>query len=151
MIFSGRDGILPYTRMVNKEFGIWQSEKSFRFKEEALFSHAPQTPGIYELVTFDAAENPKVVYADWAKDKSIFDALYEHWRGDKKPAVQELLKRYPNLYFSYIVDSDAKTPEDLQDLFYAIVQSDKPELVDSSAVKHTGRYSEITVKDKSIL
>jgi hypothetical protein len=41
--------------------------------------------------------------------------------GEKKqPAVQVLLARkYPNLYFSFVVDSDAKTPEDMQDLFYA--------------------------------
>lgn len=137
--------------METKEFGIWQSERSYRYKEEALYSHAPQTPGIYELVTFDTQQKPKVVYAGWSKEKSIFDALYAHWRGDLAPTVQELLSRYPNLYFSYIVDSDAKTPEDLQDLFWAIVQSDKPELVDASSVKPTGRYSSITVKDKSIL
>ena len=142
---------MPITSNMNKEFGIWQSERSYRFKEEALYNHAPQSPGIYELVIFDADQNAKVVFADWAKEKSIFDALFEHWRGEKKPTVQELLARYPNLYFSFIVDSDAKTPEDMQDLFYAIIQSDKPELVDSSAVKPTGRYSEITVKDKSIL
>jgi hypothetical protein len=65
--------------------------------------------------------------------------------------VQELLVRYPNLYFSFIVDSDASTPEDMQDLFYAVVQTDKPELVDPATVKPTGRYSAITVKDKSIL
>jgi len=134
-----------------KEFGIWQSERSYRFKEEALYNHAPQNPGIYELVTFDAEQNPKVIFADWAKEKSIFDALFEHWRGEKQPAVQELLVRYPNLYFSFIVDSDAKTPEDMQDLFYAVVQSDKPELVDPTTIKATGRYSQITVKDKSIL
>ena len=135
----------------SKEFGIWQSERSYRFKEEALYNHAPQTPGIYELVTFDDQQNAKVVLAEWTKDQSIFDALFGHWRGDKKPSVQELLARYPNLYFSFIVDCDASTPEDMQDLFYAIVQSDKPELTDAGSVKPTGRYSEIKVKDKSIL
>jgi len=139
------------TLATTKEFGIWQSERSYRFKEEALYNHAPQTPGIYELVVFDAEQNAKVVFADWAKDQSIFDALQQHWRGDKKPAVQDLLAKYANLYFSFIVDSDAKTPEDMQDLFYAVVQADKPELLDPSSVKPTGRYSDITVKDKSIL
>jgi hypothetical protein len=137
--------------MSAKEFGIWQSERSYRFKEEALYNHAPENPGIYELVTFDAEQNPKVVFADWVKEKTIFEALFEHWRGEKKPTVPDLLARYPNLYFSFVVDSDAKSPEDMQDLFYAIVQSDKPELVDQAAVKPTGRYSQITVKDKSIL
>ena len=134
-----------------KEFGIWQSERSFRFKEEAIHNHAPKTPGMYELVTFDDQQNPKVVYAGWAKDRSIFDALFDHWNGDQKPTVQDLLAKNPNLYFSYIVDSDAKTPEDLQDLFYGIVQADKPELVDAATVKPTGRYTDIAIKDKSIL
>ena len=136
---------------MKKEFGVWQSERSYRFKEEALHNHAPQTPGIYQLVTFDAQENAKVLYADWVKDKSIYDALFEHWRGDKKPAVRDLLTRYPNLYFSFVVDSDASTPEDMQDLFYAIVHADKPELVDPGSVKPTGRYTDITYKDKSLL
>ena len=138
-------------QVTTREFGIWQSERSYRFKEEAIYNHAPQTPGIYELVIFDAEQNAKVVYAEWAREKSIFDALFEHWRGEKKPTVEELLARYPNLYFSFIVDSDAATPEDMQDLFYAIVHSDKPELTDVSSVKPTGRYTEIKVKDKSIL
>ena len=137
--------------MATKEFGIWQSERSYRFKEEAIYNHAPENPGIYELVTFDAAQNAKVLYADWVKDKTIFDALFEHLKGEKKPTVQDLLGAHQNLYFSFVVDSDAKTPEDMQDLFYAMVQSDKPELIDRSAVKPTGRYTEITVKDKSIL
>lgn len=138
-------------QVTTREFGIWQSERSYRFKEDALYNHAPQTPGIYELVTFDAEQNAKVVFADWTKDKSIFDSLFEHWRGEKNPTVEELLARYPNLYFSFIVDSDAATPEDMQDLFYAIVQSDKPELTDPASIKPTGRYTEIKVKDKSIL
>jgi hypothetical protein len=134
-----------------REFGVWQSERSYRFKEEAMYNHAPQNPGIYELVTFDDQQNPKILYAEWAKEKSIYDSLFEHWRGEKQPAVQDLLVKYPNLYFSFVVDSDAATPEDMQDLFYAIVQADKPELVDAAAVKPTGRYSEITYKDKSLL
>src|SRR5262245_35573033 len=135
---------------MEKEFGIWQSERSFRFKEEAIYNHAPQTPGIYELVVFDEQQNPKVLFADWIKDRSIFDALFEHWRGERQPAVQDLLAKYPNLYFSYIYESDAKSEEDMQDLFYAVVQADKPALVDRASVKPTGRYSEIKVRDKTL-
>ncbi len=137
--------------MSSKEFGVWQSERSYRFKEEAIYNHAPETSGIYELVTFDASQNPKVVYADWTKEKTIHEALFEHWRGEKSPSVKDLTDKYQNLYFSFVVDSDAKTPEDMQDLFYAIVQSDKPEFVNAADAKPTGRYAQITVKDKSIL
>src|SRR5579872_1838844 len=136
---------------MNKEFSIWTSERCYRFKEDAFQNHAPQTPGIYELVTFDERQQPKVLYAGLTTDKSIFQALYEHFEGSRQPAAKDLLAKHPNLYFSYVVDSDAKTPEDMQDLFYGIVHTDQAENPDPATVKHTGRYSEIKVKDKSIL
>jgi len=134
-----------------KVFEIWNSERSFRYKEEALFNHAPQAEGIYQLVTFDDAQNAKVVFMELTKGQTIFQALDEHWRGVKKPTVEELLKKYPNLYFSFVVDSNAKSPEDQQDLFWAMAQNDKPELIDWKNLPNSGRYSAITVKDKSLL
>ena len=134
-----------------KEFEVWQSERSYRVKEDAFHNHAPQTPGIYELVTFDEQQNAKVLYAAITTDRSIFDALYEHWRGERQPSVPDLLAKYPNLYFSFVVDSDAKTPEDQQDLFWAMVQADKPELMDLSTVRNSGRYANVTFRDKSLL
>ena len=134
-----------------KEFEIWTSERSYRFKEEALYNHAPQTPGIYQLVTFDEQQNPKVVFMALTVEKSIYDALFEHWRGERNPAVQDLVARYPNLYFSFVVESNAQGSDDLKDLFWAMVQADKPVEPNPTQVANTGRYSEITVKDKSIL
>jgi hypothetical protein len=139
------------TALPTKEFAVWQSEKSYRFKEEAFVNHAPQTPGIYELVTFDGAQNATVLYAGLVTDRSIFDALNEHFRGEREPTSQKLLAEYPNLYFSFIVESDAKTPEDLNDLFYAVVQQDKPTLLNPATVQPTGRYAGVTFKDRSIL
>src|SRR5438309_5022564 len=110
------------TAATSKQFDIWTSERCYRFKEEALYNHAPQTPGIYELVTFDEQQKPIVVFAALTEDKTIFTALEEHLRGERKPAVQELLARYPNLYFSFVVNSNAQGPDDMKDLFWAIVQ-----------------------------
>ena len=134
-----------------RTFGYWPSERCFRYKEEAMHNHAPQKTGIYEFVTFDEQQKPRVVFASLVTDTTIFKALFEHWEGQRQPAAQSLLQTLPNLYFSYVVDSDAQTPEDLRDLFYGIVQEDKPERTDPTEVKPTGRYSEIKVKDKSIL
>jgi hypothetical protein len=135
----------------SKHFEVWMAERSYRYKEEALYSHAPQKPGIYQLVTFDEQQNGQILYTGLTLDKSIFDALYEHWRGDRQPAVQDLLSKYPNLYFGYVVDANVENAEDLKDLYYAMVQADKPTLIDPASVKPTGRYSEVTYKDKSIL
>jgi hypothetical protein len=134
-----------------KEFNVWNSPKSFRFKQEAIFNHAPQYKGIYQLVTFDDQQNAQVVYMELTKDQNIDEALQDHLDGKKKPTVEELLAKNPNLYFSYLVEHNAATPEDEQDLFWAMVQSDKPLASNPPQPTHSGRYSEITVKDKSIL
>lgn len=132
-------------------FDYWSAERSYRYKEEALYSHAPQNPGIYWMVTFDEQQNGKTLYMGLTLDKTIFDVLSEHWRGDRTPTVQDLLAKVPNLYFGFVVDSSAKSPEDLQDLYWALVQKEKPTLVDPASVQPTGRYAEVTAKDKSIL
>lgn len=137
--------------MNTKEFGIWQSPKSYRYKEEAILNHAPQQPGIYELVTFDEQQNAKVLYAGWVTDRSIYDALFEHWNGDREPKAQELLARYPNLYFSFILDADAQSPDDWKDIYWALGQSDKPALQDWKAFANSGRYSEVTLKERSLI
>ncbi len=133
-----------------KHFDVWMAERSYRYKEEALYSHAPQKPGIYQLVTFDEQQNGVILFIGLA-EKSIFDSLYQHWRGELPPSVQELLSKYANLYFGYVAEADVKSAEDLQDLYYAMVQAEKPTLVDPAQVKPSGRYSEVTYKDKSIL
>ncbi len=127
------------------------SERSYRYKEEAFYSHAPQTPGIYQIVTFDEQQNPTVVFMAHSGTKSIFEALYEHWRGQREPKIQDLFEKHPNLYFSYVVEADAKSAEDWQDLFWAMVKQDNPLEPKLSEVKTSGRYSEITYKDQSIL
>jgi hypothetical protein len=134
-----------------KEFEIWTSERSYRYKEEAILNHAPQTPGIYHFATFDAQQNGKVVYMNLVRDTTIYKALYEHLEGGREPKVQELLSKYPNLYFGFVVQSNAVTPEDQQDLFWAMAQQEKPELNDLAQIQPTGRYAQVTVKDKSIL
>jgi len=137
--------------MSEKTFSIWNSPKSYRYKEEAILNHAPQIPGIYELVTFDEQQNPQVLYVGWATDRSIYDALFEHWNGDKEPKCQDLLAKYPNLYFSFIMESDAQSPEDWKDLYYAICQTDKPSLQNLAEIGHSGRYTKIDARERSIL
>ena len=135
----------------HKHFEVWMSERSYRYKEEALYSHAPQRPGLYQLVTFDEQQNGTILYMGLTLDKSVFEVLYEHWRGERKPAVQELLAKYPNLYFGFVVDANVEDADDLKDLFWAMVQAEKPTLMTPTLIQHSGRYAEITYTDKSIL
>jgi len=137
--------------MSEKIFDIWNAPKSYRYKEEAILNHAPQTPGIYELVTFDDQQNAQVLYVGLVEDRTIYDALFEHWNGDREPKAQELLKKYPNLYFSFIVEANAQSPEDWKDLFWAMCNADKPSLQDWKSLTHSGRYTTIEAKEKSLL
>jgi len=139
------------TTSTAKQFEIWTSDKSFRYKEEAMYNHAPQTPGIYYIVTFDEKGQGKTLFMGNAADSTIFKALFQHWEGTLDPKVQDLLAKYPSVYFMFIVESNAQSPEDQQDLFWALAQQEKPELMDWKNLPNTGRYAEITVKDKSFL
>jgi len=137
--------------MSEKTFSMWIAPKSYRYKEEAILNHAPQTPGIYQIVTFDAEQNAQVLYAGLVLDRTIYDALFEHWNGDRDPKAQELLAQYPNLYFSFVIEADAETPEDWKDLYWAICQTDKPSLQDLSTIQHTGRYTKVDAREKTSL
>src|SRR5438270_3246554 len=100
------------TALTAKHFDIWTSERSYRYKEEALYSHAPQTPGIYQIAAFDEQQQGTVLHMGLTLDKSIYDALFEHWRGERQPNVQELLTRYPKVYFGFVVQANAENDED---------------------------------------
>ena len=137
--------------MTETVFDVWSAPKSYRYKEEAILNHAPQTPGVYELVTFDDQQSAKVLYAGVVTDRTIYDALFEHWNGDRDPKAQDLLRQYPNLYFFFFVDSSAKTPEDLQDLHWAVCQADKPALQNWQGMKHSGRSAGVSFKERSLM
>jgi len=121
-------------------------QRSFRYKEEALYSHAPQTPGIYQLVTFDEQQNGVILYIGLASEKTIFDALYEHWRGDRQPTVQDLLAKYPNLILGMSLKADIKDKDDLKDLYWAMSRRKNLPCRILKAFSTSGRYSEITYK-----
>ena len=134
-----------------KNFDVWMAPKSYRYKEEAIVNHAPQYTGIYMLATFDDQGNGKYLYIGLTLDKTIHEALWEHWKGEREPKAQELLAKYPNLYFGLIVEVTADSDEDWQDLYWAMLQKEKPELMDISKVQNTRRYSQVTYTEKSLL
>lgn len=126
-----------------KTYHIQSSEKCFRFKPEAFCNHAPQNKGIYELVTFDENQQPKVLYVGAAFDKGILASLEGHAAGTIQPSSDELFKKYPNLYFDYLTKMDAKSQEDAQDVYWWLVQKHKPPY--NSDVQNSGRYAAINV------
>lgn len=137
------------TETSQRTYRIRNSEKCFRFKPDAFCAHAPANRGIYELVTFDDQQNPTVLYVGAAFDKGILESLEAHASGALAPKATDLLEKYPNLYFDYLIEMDAKTKEDAQDVFWWLVQKHKPPFNDVAHTSHSGRYEKIDVVEAS--
>ncbi len=128
-----------------KTYHVRNSEKCFRFKPDAFCSHAPPNKGIYELVTFDQNQNPKVLFVGAAFEKGILNSLEGHASGEIQPSGKDLLNTYPNLYFDYLTEMDAKTAQDAQDIYWWLVQKHNPPFNDVASIQHSGRYQTINV------
>ena len=131
-----------------RTYHVRNSERCFRFKPEAFFAHGPERLGIYELVTFDQAQNATVLYVGAAFDRTIRDCLEAHAAGTLAPAADDILAKYPNLYFDYLDQTDAKTREDAQDIYWWLVQKHKPAYNDASAVQPSGRTASVDVVEE---
>jgi len=127
-------------------FHVRNTEKCFRFKPEAIENHAPPIKGIYELVTFDESQKPEIIFIGAAFEKTINDHLTGHLNGTTTPSANELLATHPNLYFDYLTElKGAKTPEDAQDIYWWLIQKNKPKYNDIPNIKNSGRPGKITV------
>jgi hypothetical protein len=130
-----------------RSYHIRNSEKCYRFKPEAIVNHAPHNKGIYELVTFDDNQNPTVLYVGAAFEKTMNECLEGHLNGTLQPIAHDLFGRYPNLYFDFIAEMNAKSLDDAKDIYWWLVNKYKPEYNDLAATSHSGRDGEITVDE----
>ena len=128
-----------------KTVRLKMSDRCFRFKPDALFSHAPASPGVYEFVTFDSAQNPKVVFVGLALERSIRDCLQEHLDGTRKPAGSELFSRYPNLYFDYVERASIGSPEEWGPVAEALRHKHKPELNEANPAESPVELREVEI------
>jgi hypothetical protein len=131
----------------SRTYHVRNSERCFRFKPDAFINHAPDRKGIYELVTFDAQQNPTVLFVGAAFERTIRESLEGHATGQLPPAASDLLSRHANLYFDYLELLDAKTQDDAQDVYAWLVQKHKPAYNDG-AVKTSGRFAAIDVVEE---
>ena len=121
------------------------SPNCYRYKEEAVASHAPSRPGVFEFVTFDPSGEGKGLYVGLAAE-SMAEDLAAHLTGKKQPSVQQLLGLYPNLHFDYVEWSDAKDEEDLKDIAAAFYEEHKPPH-NLEPLRPTGRYKKAILKE----
>lgn len=133
----------------SRVFRVRMSERCYRFKPDALGAHAPKAPGVYEFVTFDRDMKPEVLYVGAAlpgEGGTIYEALAAHMMGNVRPSAEDLFQAAADVYFDYVAESDASSPEDLRDIAGALVARHKPRLNPSQAPS-SGRYASVTVEE----
>jgi excinuclease UvrABC nuclease subunit len=132
--------------MPDRTFRVLMSERCFRFKPDALPSHAPQKPGVYEFVTFDEAKNAVVLYVGVALDKTVYDSLAAHMQGQQKPTAAELFGVSKDIYFDYVADADIEALDDLKDIAGFFVGKHKPRF-NTGPAPSSGKYSAVAVEE----
>jgi excinuclease UvrABC nuclease subunit len=132
--------------MADRTFRVMMSERCFRFKPDALPSHAPQKPGVYEFVTFDENKNAVVLFVGTALDKTVYDCLSAHLQGQMEPTAAQLFGAAKDVYFDYVADADIEAIDDLKDIAGAFVAKHKPRF-NSGPAPTSGKYSKVTVEE----
>ncbi|HXT00188.1 MAG TPA: hypothetical protein VN915_05905 [Elusimicrobiota bacterium] len=129
-----------------KKIRVAMSERCFRFKPDALPSHAPHKPGVYEFVTFDANKQPQVLYVGLAMDKPIYQALDDHWNDKLQPGRKELFGVSPDIYFDYVASADIADIEELKDIAGVFIAKHKPRFNSGPAPK-SGKHDAVEVEE----
>ena len=129
-----------------RTFKVRMSERCFRFKPDALPSHAPQKPGVYEFVTFDPQGQPTVLYVGLALKGTVFAALSDHLAGKAQPTAAQLFGAAKDVYFDYVADADIDSIEDLSDIAGALVAKHAPRF-NSGSTPSSGKYASVAVEE----
>lgn len=131
---------------MSRKFRIAMSDRCFRFKADALPSHAPHKPGVYEFVTFDANKNAQVLYVGVALDKTVYQALDAHWNDQLKPGRTELFGATPDVYFDYVASADIEDAAELNDIAGAFVAKHKPRF-NTGPAPTSGKHAAVEVEE----
>lgn len=131
---------------MEKTFKIVMSERCFRFKPDALGSHAPHSAGVYEFVTFDAKVQPIVLYVGLALPGTIYDALAGHMMGNIRPSSDELFKAAKDIYFDYVATADIASPDEFKDIAAALIAKHRPRF-NTGAAPSSGKFSAVRLEE----
>ena len=127
-----------------RTFKVRMSERCFRFKPDALPSHAPPKPGVYEFVTFDAAGTAKVLYVGLAQ--SVYQSLSDHLANKAEPTAEKLFAAAKDVYFDYVADADIDSIDDLKDIAGAFIAKHSPQF-NAGAAPSSGKYGAVTIQE----
>lgn len=129
-----------------RKFRIAMSERCFRFKPDALLSHSPHKPGVYEFVVFDADKNPQVLFVGVALTGSVYEALAAHMDGKAAPTAKDLFGVSPDIYFDYVASADIASVDELKDIAGVFVAKHKPRF-NTGPAPSSGKHEAVVVEE----
>lgn len=132
--------------MAARRFRIAMSERCFRFKPDALPSHAPHKPGVYEFVTFDEQRNPIVLFVGLALTGSVYEALAAHMDNKAAPTATELFAAAKDIYFDYVASADIEDVSELKDIAGVFIAKHKPRF-NTGPAPTSGRHGSVEVEE----
>lgn len=132
--------------MADRKFRVAMSERCFRFKPDALPSHAPHKPGVYEFVTFDAQKNPQVLFVGAALERSVYECLDDHMNGKLAPTAKDLFAAAPDIYFDYVASADIGELDELKDIAGVFIAKNKPRF-NTGPAPSSGKYATVEVEE----
>lgn len=132
--------------MPARKFRVAMSDRCFRFKPDALPSHAPHKPGVYEFVTFDAQRNAQVLYVGVALTESVYEALAAHMDNKSSPTAKELFAATPDVYFDYVASADIQDVDELKDIAGAFVAKHKPRF-NTGPAPSSGKHASVEIEE----
>lgn len=132
--------------MPARKFRIAMSERCFRFKPDALPSHAPHKPGVYEFVTFDEQKNPVVLFVGLALTGSVYEALAAHMDNKAAPTANELFAAAKDIYFDYVASADIQEVDELKDIAGVFIARHKPRF-NTGPAPTSGKHESVEVEE----
>lgn len=132
--------------MAARKFRIAMSERCFRFKPDALPSHAPHKPGVYEFVTFDEQKSPVVLFVGLALTGSVYEALAAHMDNKAAPTANELFAAAKDIYFDYVASADIQEVDELKDIAGVFIAKHKPRF-NTGPAPTSGKHESVEVEE----
>ncbi len=88
-----------------------------------------------------------MLYVGAAFDKGIRECLEAHASGTMEPTAEKLFVEFPNLYFDYVAEMNAKSADDAQDVYWYLIQKHKPRFNDVASINPSNRPGTVTVTE----
>ncbi|MES2201318.1 MAG: hypothetical protein V4498_03620 [candidate division FCPU426 bacterium] len=134
------------------EYQVRWTDRIYRLHKTGIANHAPQGAGVFEIVLFPpGASDGEVIFVGFEpQGGSVAERLrlaFEGFGGLNVAQLKELQEHLADAYFDAVSVSNATSDADLMDLAWAVAQEKKPRLNELSRQPHSGRFSEITVKE----